>query len=632
MDKELLNNRYRLVELVGSGGMAVVYKGIDTLLHRPVAIKILREAYAGDSTFLARFQQEARSAARLDHPNVVTVYDVGQDGDWHYTVMEYVEGEDLKTLIRRKGQLSVDEAVRIAAQVAAGVGHAHKAGIIHCDVKPQNVLITPEGVAKVADFGIARALSESGLTDSDVVWGSPLYFSPEQAAGERPSPASDVYSIGVVLYEMLAGVPPFQAEKPTALALMHIREEPSPLSVYNPQVPPQLEWVVRKVLAKEPSARYRTAGQLALVLQEYQARGRQATGFLRAPAGAAPASPSYSGPPPPPPAWKSGPDWQTWVLGVVAAIAVIGLIPLWSIVYLRSTRSDALHLTPLPTTTSTPTVALVSVPDVQGRLWEEARADLEALGLRFALEEESETTAPEGTIIRQEPPPGQSVPVGSEVRLYIAGLPETVEVPGVVDVPVELARNWLEQAGLQVFETAVWSTQPISIVIAQEPERGTQVQAGDVVTLTVSGGTIVPIDIGANLANLVLLEQVELLQTSFRPGEVIAISLRWQALATMNTHYVVFVHLIGPTGELVAQEDVEPLHGAQPTTTWTPGTHLWDLHQVSIPPNAAPGTYQVRAGMYPQGYAESRLPVVDPGEASVEDNSILIAEVEVGRP
>jgi serine/threonine protein kinase len=634
MDKGLLNNRYRLVELVGSGGMAVVYKGIDTLLHRPVAIKILREAYAGDSTFLARFQQESRSAARLDHPNVVTVYDVGQDGDRHYIVMEYVEGEDLKTRIRRRGRLNVAEAVNIAAQIAAGVGHAHKAGIIHCDVKPQNVLITQEGVAKVTDFGIARALSESGLTDSDVVWGSPLYFSPEQASGERPSPASDVYSIGVLLYEMLAGAPPFQAEKPTALALMHIREEPPPLTTVNPQVPAQMDWIVRKILAKEPSARYRTAGQLATVLNEYQTRGSQATGLFQLPGEIGTAAYPYSAPSASPsaPSQASGPSWQTWVLGVVAAIAVIGLIPLWSSVYLTWTRASA---TPVvePFVTATPTVSMVVVPDVRGRLWEEARTDLEALGLRFTLEEESGSADPEGTIVRQEPSPGQGIPVGSEVRLYIAGPPEMVEVPGVLDVPVELARTWVEQAGLQVAETVIWSTQPISTVVAQDPERGLQVQAGEVVSLTVSGGTGVPIEIGAQLEDLVVLEQAEVIQVSFRPGEVMAVSLRWRALASTDTHYVVFVHLIGPSGGLVAQEDVEPLNGTQPTTSWVPGASLWDLHQVSIPNSAVSGTYQLRVGMYPQGMPQSRLHVVDPGQAlGVEANSILIAELEVGGP
>ena len=221
METVVLNERYRLLELIGSGGMAVVYRGMDTLLQRQVAVKVLREAFAGDPAFLARFQREARAAANLDHPNVVTVYDVGHDGDRHYIVMECVDGQDLKTLIRREGRLDVDDALDIALQVCAGVGHAHKAGIIHCDIKPQNVLVTWDGRAKVTDFGIARALSGSGITESETVWGSPLYFSPEQAAGEPPSPASDVYSIGIMLYEMLAGAPPFQAEKPGARADAH---------------------------------------------------------------------------------------------------------------------------------------------------------------------------------------------------------------------------------------------------------------------------------------------------------------------------------------------------------------------------------------------------------------------------
>lgn len=627
MDGTLLNNRYRLVELVGSGGMAVVYKGIDTLLHRPVAVKILRDAYSNDPTFLARFRQEARAAAQLDHPNVVTVYDVGQDGDRHYIVMEYVDGEDLKTLIRREGQLGVDRAVDIATQIAAGVGHAHKSGIIHCDIKPQNVLVTHEGVAKVTDFGIARALSESGLTDSEVVWGSPLYFSPEQAAGERPTPVSDVYSIGVVLYEMLSGVPPFQAEKPAALALMHIREEPLPLSARNSQVPPRLEWIVRKVLSKEPSTRYRTAEQLAMVLEEYRSRGEQATGLYPArPLSTAAAHGPEPAHPRPQLSETAGPDWRTWILGAVAAIAVIGLVPLWALVYRAWSRSNAPGGSPA-FATATPTVQTVTVPDVQGRRWEDARADIEVAGLRFTLEQQTGAAAPEGTIVRQEPPPGQSVPSGSEVRLYVAGPTEMVEVPGVVSAPVEMARNWLEGAGLQVAEHAIWSSLPISTVVAQEPARGVEVEAGSVVTITLSGGTSRHIEIGAKLGNVITLEKVELLQAQFRPGDLLSISLRWQAQTGVPNRYVVFVHLIGPSGDLVAQDDSEP---GQPTDTWVPGFGMWDSHQFAIPANVSPGTYQVRTGMYPQGQPGRRLQVVDPGEASSESGSILIAEVEIG--
>ncbi len=647
MEGTLLNGRYRLLELIGSGGMAMVYKGLDTLLHRPVAVKILREAYASDPAFVARFQREARAAARLDHPNIVTIYDVGQDGNRHYIVMEYVDGEDLKSLIRREGRLSVDQAVDIAIQIAAGVGHAHRMGIVHCDIKPQNVLITRDGVVKVTDFGIARALSESGLTDPEVVWGSPAYFSPEQAAGERPVPASDVYSIGVVLYEMLAGVPPFRAEKPTALALMHLREEPQPLSVHNPQVPSQLDWIVRKLLAKELAARYRTAEQLTIVLQEYRARMTQVTtgygpSFF-------PSTTPPSGSPRPevgvklPPARPvkpaepvrpaeeevvGRPDWLTWFLSAVALIAVVGLIPLWALVYRAWTHRQ--QIAPPTLSTPTATVALVSVPNVQGLKWEEARTILEAGGLRFVLEEQKGAAAPEGTVVRQDPLPGERVPAGSEVRLFISGKPVEVEVPALVNTRSDLARTALEQAGLQVTEQVIWSTQPISTVLAQEPPPGTKIPAGGMITLTVSGGTAVPIPIGANLGNIVVLEQAEVLQARVRPGEVFAISLRWRPLTNISTRYVVFVHLIAPDGNLVAQEDIEPLRGTRPTDTWTPQMPLWDPHQVQLPGNAPLGTYQVRVGMYPVGQPGNRLPVLDPGQANAEANSILIVRIEVG--
>jgi hypothetical protein len=274
---------------------------------------------------------------------------------------------------------------------------------------------------------------------------------------------------------------------------------------------------------------------------------------------------------------------------------------------------------------------MVLVPDVQGRHWEEARGELETAGLRFELEEEPEATEPEGTIVRLDPGPGESVPTGSQVRLYIAGPPEMVEMPGVVDVPVEMARNWLEEARLQVIEEPIWSTRPISTVLAQEPERGTRVQAGSVVTLTISGGTDAPIEINATLGNAIVLEKAELRQALLSPGDVLIVSLRWRPLTTIDTRYVVFVHLISPAGDLVAQEDVEPLRGNQPTNTWTEEIPLWDRHQVQVPASAPAGTYEVRTGMYPLGRPGDRLSVVDPGEASVETDSILVAEVEVRR-
>jgi serine/threonine protein kinase len=632
MESVLLNNRYHLRELVGSGGMAAVYRGIDTLLQRQVAVKVLRKGFASDPAFLARFQREARAAANLDHPNVVTVYDVGQDGDRHYIVMEYVDGQDLKTLIRRKGRLYVNETLDITVQICAGVGHAHKAGIIHCDIKPQNVLITTDGRAKVTDFGIARALSESGITESSTVWGSPLYFSPEQAAGEPPSPASDVYSIGVMMYEMLAGAPPFQAEKPAALALMHMREEPQPLAIQNPQVPSQLERIVRKVLAKEPSARYRTAEQLGHILAEYRRQSEQLTGWQPAVPGLPPAVPT----PPasvaeaePPPVPRMSLDGLTWTLGVIAFVAVVGLVPLWSLVYRTYSTRPTLPRTPVPTplVTFTPEVQLISVPNILGKPREEAQEMLARAGLRFALlEERDEPDAERDIVLEQSPAPDELVPFDTEVSVVVSGSGRELTMPGVVDYPVDLVQDGLESDGLRVAIDRVWSAQPEGMVLKQEPEQGTAVYAGDTVTLTVSGGVDIPIPLEVNLAHLITLESAELRQETFPPGGVIAVTLRWRAQRSIDAPYVVFVHLIGPDGNLVAQQDIEPL---TPTTAWTPGVESVDPHQVTIPRGQPTGLYQLRAGMYPQGQPHYRLPVVDEGLTTAESDSILIAEIEV---
>ena len=640
MEPVLLNNRYRLLELVGSGGMAIVYQGVDTLLQRRVAVKVLREGFASDPAFLARFQREARAAANLDHPGIVTVYDVGQDDDRHYIVMEYVDGQDLKTLIRQEGRLGIDEALDITIQVCAGVGHAHKAGVIHCDVKPQNVLVTRDRRAKVADFGIARALSEAGLTESETVWGSPLYFSPEQAAGESPSPASDVYSIGVMMYEILAGSPPFQAEKPTALALMHMREEPAPLAVRNSQVPPQLEWIIRKVLAKEPSARYRTADQLGHVLEEYRRHGEQMTGWQ-------PATPSHLSPTPPPagddveaepepePSAVSrlAPDRLAWILGAIAFVAVVGLIPLW--LWVRQSWSVSPSLPPAatsqPLVTLTPTVKLIPVPSVVEEAVEDARRVVEQAGLRFVLlDERYEPGIEKGIVLEQSPAPDVLVSLDSEVSVVVSGPGRGLTMPGLVGYQIETVQDGLESDGLRVISDTVWSVQPVGRVVGQEPEPGTTVHAGDTVTLTVSGGVDITIPLQVNLADRIVLESAELRQETFRPGGVVAVALRWQALYSIDTHYVVFVHLIDPNANfedsLMAQQDVEPVI---PTTRWVPGVDVVDLHQVTIPADLPAGWYELRAGMYTPGLSGSRLPVVDAGLTTAESDSILIAEIEI---
>src|SRR5690606_11411191 len=204
MGETILNGRYRLVAQQGSGGMAVIYKAVDQLRGRTVAVKVLRPSLTADPMFVARFRSAARSVANLSHPNIVTVHDVGSDGQTNYVVLEYVEGQDLKRIIRSEGMLSVDLALDLAIQICAGIGFAHRAGIVHADVKPQNILVTADYRVKVTDFGIAQALTDTQPTQrQDVVWGSPQYFAPEQARGEKPTPASDVYAIGIILFEML---------------------------------------------------------------------------------------------------------------------------------------------------------------------------------------------------------------------------------------------------------------------------------------------------------------------------------------------------------------------------------------------------------------------------------------------
>lgn len=277
-DNLILNKRYQLEERLGSGGMAVVYRARDLMLERYVAIKILRESYSTDAEFKQRFHQEAKAAANLSHPNIITIHDFGFDAGRLYIIMEYVPGTDLKSLLQRRGKFSVDETINLMIQACAGIGYAHRAGLIHCDIKPHNMIITPDKRLKVTDFGIARALASIQPEEkTDVVWGSPQYFSPEQAAGNAPSPASDVYSLGIVMYEMLAGQLPFSASSAVELAKLHRQALPPSIHRFNPSVPRALEQIIIKVLSKEPSSRYRTADQLGRVLVHLTRQANQAT-------------------------------------------------------------------------------------------------------------------------------------------------------------------------------------------------------------------------------------------------------------------------------------------------------------------------------------------------------------------
>ncbi len=290
----LLNGRYRLVAQHGSGGMAVIYKAVDQVLGRTVALKILRPSLTKDPSFLARFRNEARAVANLSHPNIVTVHDVGNDGQTQYIVMEFIEGQDLKKIIRSEGILTVRRTLDLAIQICAGIGFAHRAGLVHADLKPQNILVTKDDIVKVTDFGIAQALTDTQpMPRQDVVWGSPHYFSPEQARGEKPTPASDVYAIGIVMFEMLTGRLPYTGASQQELAMAHLRDRVPLATEFNPSVPDNLAKIIYKVMSKEPSARYRMADQLGHVLRSYQDNNRQPVS-----ASAAVSEPAAQYPPP----------------------------------------------------------------------------------------------------------------------------------------------------------------------------------------------------------------------------------------------------------------------------------------------------------------------------------------------
>ena len=356
----LLNDRYQLLEKLGSGGMADVYRARDLMLDRYVAIKVLRRDFSASTEFQNQFRLEARAAANLSHPNIVTVHDFGFADDLLYIVMEQIPGKDLKQLIHERGRFTVQNGIPLIIQACAGIGYAHRAGLVHCDVKPHNMLVSKDGRLKVTDFGIARALATITPTErTDVVWGSPLYFSPEQASGEPPSPASDVYSLGVVTYELLCGTPPFTASTADKLARLHISARPIPIREYIPDIPTALEEILMKVLSKEPATRYRTADQLGRVLLKFGiqpdqpepapvimpkpevveilstqsspqiARQEPALGLYYPPQ-SAPASFPLGEPDTP----SEEIDWASVGLGLLAVLAVGGLIPFWLMIYL----------------------------------------------------------------------------------------------------------------------------------------------------------------------------------------------------------------------------------------------------------------------------------------------------------
>lgn len=493
MEGEVLSNRYEIEERIGEGGMALVYRARDRLLHRWVAVKILRDQYASDEDFVERFRREAQAAASLSHPNVVNIYDVGEVQDTYYIVMEYVRGINLKELIRKEGKLTPEQSVGIALQVAAALGHAHRNHLVHRDIKPHNILITEEGRVKVTDFGIARAASTATLTQTGHVIGSVHYFSPEQARGKVTSEQSDIYSLGIVLYEMLTGTVPFTGETPIAVALQQLHEPvPSPRRL-EPGIPESLEEVILKALAKEPKDRFSSAEEFILALEKTGIETGVSVAWANGEGGDSLGSWDATRMVPSVPGEevtrvhevdrgekvrkskrsRSPKKRRGRVFGILFFIAFLGGL-FWAVSYLPQLIFPA----------------EVSVPDVAGLTVTEGRLALEKQGLKMAVDKEVESLeVPAGRIIRQDPPANRRVKEGRIVWVVVSRGPRLVKVPDVIGLHMDEARKHITQAGLTVgVETPVFEpTVLYDYVVSQSPQPESFLEEGLAVDLMISG-------------------------------------------------------------------------------------------------------------------------------------------------
>jgi eukaryotic-like serine/threonine-protein kinase len=375
-----LSNRYRIDDFLGQGGMAQVFQGTDLTLDRTVAIKVLSEQLAREPRSVQRFRREAQAAAGLSHPGIVAVYDTGSDGDIHYIVMENIAGQTLADVEHENGPLRPEQAVKIGEAVASALAHAHSKGIVHRDVKPGNIMITPSGAVKVMDFGIARALSAEPLTRTTSIMGTATYLSPEQARGEPVDARSDLYSLGVVLYEMVTGRPPFAADTPVAVAYQHVQEDPQPPSQLNPDLVPGLEAVVLKAMAKDRADRHQTADELADDLRRFRIGGAPtspaaAAGQATEPMAPEPVERTAVLPPTGPPGRSPGPWRAPWLVpvGILLALALVAGLILSSRSSnppgaLRSTPPSRPSTSPSGTTSNPPPQNPLSVEDAVAAL------------------------------------------------------------------------------------------------------------------------------------------------------------------------------------------------------------------------------------------------------------------------
>ena len=481
-----INDRYEIIKSIGEGGMANVYLAYDTILDRNVAIKVLRGDLANDEKFVRRFQREALSASSLSHPNIVAMYDVGEDDGLYYIVMEYVEGKTLKQLLKKRGSLTLSEAIDIMLQLTDGMAHAHDSYIVHRDLKPQNIMIQDDGQIKITDFGIAMALNSTQLTQTNSVMGSVHYLPPEQAAGKGTTIKSDIYSMGIIFYELLTGELPFKGDSAVEIALKQMKEPLPDVHKLNNDIPQSIENIILKSTAKNPKNRYDDAksmhNDLLTALNDdrineppyvypYPEHEVDETTKIMEPI-----SDSEEGIATPITDEKTKKSNKLVIaLSIIAGVIVLALLAVFFIIPAVTAEKD------------------VKVPDVSGMTVSKAEDTLEDAGLvvNSKIEEVSSEDVKKNRIIRTDPKSGSTVKEGTRVTLYKSTGVKTYELENYVNMNVDEARELLEDMGLEV---KIQEIEPDSttcgvigqnLVISQSLDESSEVQSGDEITLTV---------------------------------------------------------------------------------------------------------------------------------------------------
>lgn len=580
MIERILSNRYVLREVIGTGGMAVVYRAWDRVQLREVAVKVLRAEYNADSDFIRRFNHEAQAASQMSHPNIVNMYDVGQDGDIRYIVMEYVKGRTLKELIRQTGRIKPRRAVQMTLRILAAVDHAHKSHIVHRDIKPQNILVDNEGNVKVADFGIARATNANTQTysDGESVLGSVHYFSPEQASGQVADEKSDLYSVGVVLYEMVTGEVPFDGDTPVAVALKHVQEAPRSTRLIEPEISKGLDEVIMKSLEKEASQRYQTAADMANDLKR----------AIRTPRGGFVGTPALS--PAEIQAAKQEKRRRRQSLLRIRNYAIFTLA--LALVVVGVIYGGTLYREMF---------AKISMPNVTMLDVEDAVSQLTGLGLTYTIEERHNEDISYGRVISQYPLQDEPVWQGERVQLVVSIGKEKLMMPKLLENTRSEAVRILEENDLLLDSVIleVSDAEP-GTVIAQEPAVNEWVKPGDKVTLYISGeSATMPTLLGLPLEDA----QNQLTSSGFVAGGVV------EALSNE------------PEGTVIAQSvdpGVEVLLGTQVKLTVSQYQAVTYRAQTSVVVAVPEGGAQVRCTLEEGGEErEVYLSVLESGNQTI---------------